>query len=130
MMNSLGARIKKLRLENNISQKNLAIMLDISNSTLCQYESNSRTPNDEVKKKLSLIFNVSLDYLMGVSDVRNPYADYTYNIDLGYDILNLLIAENQLSDIVVTEELSLEKKKEVLNQIQKIIDVSKILKNE
>lgn len=80
MENSLGRRIKLLREEKELSQLELAKILNISNSALSQYEAGNRVPSDEIKKKIAEYFNVSLDYLMGTSDIRNPYStDKTSN---------------------------------------------------
>jgi len=75
MNNILGNRIKILREEKEISQLELSKILNISNSTLSQYEAGNRIPGDDIKKKIAEYFNVSLDYLMGVSDIRNPYKE-------------------------------------------------------
>ncbi|WP_300347603.1 helix-turn-helix transcriptional regulator [Clostridium sp.] len=66
----LGNRIKSLREERNLKQIDLASYLNIGRSTLSQYESNKRVPSDEIKNKLADYFNVSLDYLMGKSDIK------------------------------------------------------------
>ncbi|NLY44740.1 MAG: helix-turn-helix transcriptional regulator [Tissierella sp.] len=71
----LGDKIRQLREERNLNQLELAKSLNISNTTLSQYESGNRTPSDEIKKAIAEYFNVSLDYLMGASNVRNPYKD-------------------------------------------------------
>ena len=68
---NLGDRIKQLRLEKDISQKDLAEHFNIARSTLSQYESNQRTPSDEMKLKISEYFGVSLDYLLGKTDKKN-----------------------------------------------------------
>lgn len=128
MKNSLGERIKELRIEQNLTQKKLSKILNISNTTLSQYESNTRTPNDDIKKNLAEIFKVSLDYLMGVSNIKNPYTSFDYNVDLGHDILELLISEGQISKDVVSKQVSIEEKKDILNQIKKVLDISKIIK--
>lgn len=73
MENVLGKRIKFLREEKELSQLKFAKTLNISNSTLSQYEAGNRIPGDEIKKKIAEYFNVSLDYLMGASNIRNPY---------------------------------------------------------
>lgn len=73
MENALGKRIKFLREEKELSQLEFSKVLNISNSTLSQYEAGNRMPGDEIKKKIAEYFNVSLDYLMGASDIRNPY---------------------------------------------------------
>lgn len=68
---NLGERLKALRIEKGISQTELAKYFNIAGSTLSQYESNQRTPSDEIKLKFAEYFNVSLDYLLGISDIRN-----------------------------------------------------------
>lgn len=72
---TLGARIRSLREEKSISQLELAKILNIGNTTLSQYESDKRIPSDAVKKKIADYFNVSTDYLLGRSDIRNPYIE-------------------------------------------------------
>lgn len=76
---TLGNRIKLLREELRISQLELSKILNIANTTLSQYESDKRIPSDSIKKKLAEHFNVSLDYLMGLTDIRNAYLNYNSN---------------------------------------------------
>lgn len=66
-----GNRIKILREEKNINQEELAKILSISPSAVGMYERDAREPNDEITLKLADFFNVSTDYLLGKSDVRN-----------------------------------------------------------
>lgn len=75
MENALGKRIKLLREQKELSQLEFSKLLNISNSTLSQYEAGNRMPSDEMKKKIAEYFDVSLDYLMGFSDIRNPYSE-------------------------------------------------------
>ncbi len=63
--NILGKRIKKLREKNNLNQLEFSKILNISNTTLSQYEAGNRTPSDEIKEKVADYFNVSVDYLLG-----------------------------------------------------------------
>jgi len=72
--NVLGLRIKQLREEKELSQLKLAKHLNISNTTLSQYESGKRIPGDGIKIKIAQFFDVSIDYLFGCTDVRNPHA--------------------------------------------------------
>ncbi|MFL0198426.1 helix-turn-helix domain-containing protein [Clostridium sp. WILCCON 0269] len=69
---TLGNRIRSLREEKSISQLELAKILNIGNTTLSQYESDKRVPSDTVKKKIAEYFNVSLDYLMGLTNKKEP----------------------------------------------------------
>ena len=67
----IGKALKALREERGLSQVELAKQLDISASAIGMYEVNSREPSDDIKTKIAEYFNVSIDYLLGVSDVRN-----------------------------------------------------------
>lgn len=67
-----GNRIKKLREEKQMKQDELAKILSISPSAIGMYERDEREPNDEITLKLAEYFNVSTDYLLGKSDIRNP----------------------------------------------------------
>ena len=68
--NILGKRITLLREEKGINQIELAKILNVSNTTLSQYESGKRVPNDEIKKHLAEYFRVSIDFLLGLTDIR------------------------------------------------------------
>ena len=72
MDNILGARIRELRQSARLSQTQFANVLHVRNSTLSQYESGHRSPNDQIKRCIADYFNVSLDYLLGRTSERNP----------------------------------------------------------
>lgn len=72
---SFGVRLKLLREEKLLSRENLAILLNLSYSTISKYETDIRFPDQEVLKKIAKYFDVSLDYLMGISNIRNPYIE-------------------------------------------------------
>ena len=65
-------RIKLLREEFNYTQQDLANKLQSSKSVIGLYESETRKPSLEILVKLSEIFNCSIDYILGKSDIRNP----------------------------------------------------------
>lgn len=60
----IGDRIRALRTNSGMTQVELAYKLNISNSTLSQYESGARTPSDDMKLKIAALFQVSTDYLL------------------------------------------------------------------
>lgn len=64
-------RIKKLREEFQMTQQELADKLNGAKSTIAMYENETRKPSMEVLIKLSEIFNCSIDYLLGKSDIKN-----------------------------------------------------------
>ena len=65
-------RIKQLRKEQHMTQIRLSIELEISQETVSCYESGKYYPSFPVLLKLSRILNTSIDYMMGLSDVRHP----------------------------------------------------------
>lgn len=67
----LGNRIKTLREELGLKQEELANKMSVSTSAIGMYETNKREPNNELILKLAQFFNVSTDYLLGKSDIRN-----------------------------------------------------------
>lgn len=74
----LSNRLKELRIERELLQKDIAQELNITSSAYGFYEQGKRTPDADTLNKLSEYFNVSLDYLMGKSDIRNPYKIEKY----------------------------------------------------
>jgi len=80
---SFGRRLKELREEKNLSQIELSKNLNISNSALSLYESDRRTPDFETLKRIALFFDVSTDYLLGLTDIRK------YDLKNGSRILYL-----------------------------------------
>jgi transcriptional regulator with XRE-family HTH domain len=67
--NILGIRIKNLRESKDLTQIKLSKILNISNSTLSQYEAGNRTPSDDIKRMIADYFDVSVDYLLGRTDI-------------------------------------------------------------
>lgn len=89
-MSNLGEQIRKLRLHYGWSQIELAKKLNISNTTLSQYETGVRTPDDGLKIAMADLFNVSMDFLMGRHEKKNGNADYL----LGTEERNIYITGN------------------------------------
>lgn len=61
-------RIRELREERNISQAELARVVGVVRSAMCQYENGSRQIPDSIKIQLADYFGVSIDYLIGRAD--------------------------------------------------------------
>ena len=68
-----GARLKDLRKQNGMTQQQLADRIGVTKSVISFYELKERTPSPDVLIKLSYIFHVSADYLLGIE--RNKTID-------------------------------------------------------
>lgn len=68
-------RIKVLRIEANLTQKELADKINSSASKIGMWEAGKRDPGTDDLIILCKIFNVSTDYLLGKSDIRDPYEN-------------------------------------------------------
>lgn len=68
MINGLGKRIKELRAEKGVSQKQLASDIHLAQNTIASYETCAIEPSLEVLVLLADYFDVSTDYLLGRRD--------------------------------------------------------------
>lgn len=66
-------RLKALRKEKQITQVKLGEMLNYGYTAIANYESGRNQPSISDLLKIAQIFNVSMDYLLGVNDIRRPY---------------------------------------------------------
>lgn len=60
-------KLKELREERNINQKDVAQYLNIAQQTYSRYETGEREPNIEMLKKLAKFYKVSIDYIVGMN---------------------------------------------------------------
>lgn len=66
-----GDRLKELRERNHYTHEDLASRLDIGYASVYRYEAGKVTPTAEVLARMATLFNVSSDYLLGLSDDPN-----------------------------------------------------------
>ena len=71
-------RIKQLREENNITQIQLAKKLNKTQQTISLYENGTNEPDLDGYIILSKLFNCSIEYVAGKSDVRNSDEQQYY----------------------------------------------------
>lgn len=65
-MVNFGNKLKELRLKAGLTQKQLADRLGLTKSVVSYYELQERHPSPDVLVKLSTIFGVTTDYLLGL----------------------------------------------------------------
>ena len=69
-----GSNLKELRLKHKMTQKELADKIGVTKSVISYYELQERSPSPEILIKLSRIFHVTTDYLLGI--------EHTHTIDV------------------------------------------------
>ena len=67
-MKTFGIRLKELRTEKGLSQKALAEKLGCNQSMVCFWENGVNEPTESSIRKTALFFEVSTDYLLGLTD--------------------------------------------------------------
>lgn len=75
----IGSRLKELRKERKMTQAELAKILKLNSwQTVSYYERGRNEPDDEIKVEIARVFNVSLDYLLGLIDEPVPFSRENY----------------------------------------------------
>lgn len=69
----MGKRLRKLRIEHNLTQNEVSILTGIKRSSIASYELNEQLPPVDKLIQLANLYKVSLDYLCGLdnSEIRN-----------------------------------------------------------
>ena len=69
----IGERLRYLRMANRLTQREVADILKIHRTTYAYYESGQRMIPPSVLSALADLYHVSVDYLLGRTDRREPY---------------------------------------------------------
>ncbi len=67
-MKEFAERLKDLRLEKGLSQRELAKSVNISHVAIIRWENETHSPNAEAVVTLAKFFGVTTDYLLGLTD--------------------------------------------------------------
>lgn len=85
----MGEKLKSMRVEKKLTQKQVADRIGLAISAVSSYESGTRYPSYDALVKLSQIFHVSTDYLLGITDKRN--IDVTGLTDNEIELISQLV---------------------------------------
>lgn len=66
-------RIRNLREDNDLLQKDIAEYLNCSQNCYSKYELGRRNISIDILIKLAHYYDTSLDYLLGKTDIKKPY---------------------------------------------------------
>ena len=121
-------RLKELRLANGETQKDLANAIEVGRTTISEYESGKIVPKQEGLLRLANHFNVSVDYLTGVSNERATRKQNISDLDaLLNTIHHILLDEYDTPVTYEGEQLSSRQKIIVDQLIEQLRDNIKML---
>lgn len=90
-MQSFGIKLKRLRDEKELTQKELGALLGVTRATISSYERCALYPSIEALIKICQFFNVSADYMLGLSDANT--FDTSYLTDQQELIIRAILEE-------------------------------------
>lgn len=100
-----GYRLKNLRLENKMTQAELAKRLNLTPKAISFYENDQREPDNLILEQIAKLFDVSSDYLLGMIENKNiEISEEKYEVPVFYAVAcgNPFVADE---DIVDWEEI-------------------------
>lgn len=95
-MNTFSNRMRTLRLEKELTQSELGEIFKKTKSCISSYEQRGRFPDENLLKEYAKYFGVSIDFLLGMSDVRNPISTDTKTFV--QSVIDSLIKSGDLKD--------------------------------
>lgn len=116
----MESRIKSLREKRGLIQEILAAELGITQQMLSKYENDTTVIKVDVLKKLAKYFNVTTDYLLGISDVKrdltrqirvNETLDEYYDLIEMYKMLNIYDQEMILEMMQAVKKIDEKRKR-------------------
>lgn len=87
---NFGIILSKLRIERHLNQKDLGLVFGVSTSAIGMWETNKRFPDLNMLIKIANYFNVSTDYLLGLSPASSSTQEVVHREQLSDDESKLL----------------------------------------
>lgn len=94
---TFGQRLTDLREEKGIRQKELATLINVSPSTVSNYENDVHYPDVAILCQLADYFNVSTDYLLARTDYRHNPNTLTRRLSKTYTVAEFINTTLELS---------------------------------
>ncbi len=119
---NLGIVLSKLRIERHLSQRDLSIQLGVSSGAIGMWETNKRFPDLNMLVKIANYFNVTTDYLLGLTSIRsnNDINVIGNKISLSEDELKLVNTYRKLTSdgkqIVIGKAIDLKLTETIANR--------------
>ena len=110
-----GERLKQLRNSRDLKQSDLAELLEVSSSAIGTYERCERQPSFELLQKYAKLFNVSIDYMLCLSDEKQTVEQYQQ------------LSTLELSDTLYKHSVTLDGTELTKDDKQRLLDIARVL---
>lgn len=99
MYSNYASRIKELRLSHNLTQRDFATSIGTSQNALSGYENKDRVPSCEILISIATTYNVSLDWLCGLSDNKSSTNIMSTYSDVIRVLTSIVNTQNLITEI-------------------------------
>ena len=107
-------RLKELRLNAGLTQKDLAKAIEVGRTTISEYESGKIVPKQEGLLKIANHFNVSVDYLTGVSNDPATRKHNESSLDTLLNTVHYILLDEYATPVTYDGKLLSEKQKLII----------------
>ena len=111
-----NTRLKELRLANGETQKDLANAIEVGRTTVSEYESGKIVPKQEGLLRIANHFNVSVDYLTGVSNERATRKQNISDLDALLNTIHHILLDEYDTPVTYEGEVLSSKQKLIIDQ--------------
>ena len=108
-----GAKMKEIRMDNNVLQKDIASIMGLSVFTYSHYETEDTTIPLKHLIDFCDYFKIRIDYILGL--------DSKYELESGYNIVDILICAKRLKEFRKANKITQDKLAKILNTNQSVI---------
>ncbi|MCI8671592.1 MAG: helix-turn-helix transcriptional regulator [Bacilli bacterium] len=108
-----GAKMKEIRMANNVLQKDIASIMGLSVFTYSHYETEDTTIPLKHLIAFCDYFKIRIDYILGL--------DSKYELESGYNIVDILICAKRLKEFRKANKITQDKLAKILNTNQSVI---------
>ena len=112
-----NTRLKELRLEKGQTQKELANAIEVGRTTISEYESGKIVPKQEGLLKIANHFNVSVDYLTGVSNERATRKQNVSDLDALLNTIHHILLDEYDTPVTYEGEQLSSRQKIIVDQL-------------
>ena len=115
----LSKRLKELRIENGLTQRELGERVNVTKVSICCYENGTRVPTLDTLTKLGDTLNVDVDYLLGYDSTVKEKGKNKKITSMAKEEIEFIMGLRKLEDV---HNLIIEDPKKALELISKRLD--------